>query len=88
MSLKTIEKDKMLLLEMKDFNLNDAFKILAYNQHKQPNPINGNKELTMQIGNIELNQSLLGLPGKMFNGDPMGCSLFCKKFAKTKKNIL
>jgi len=40
MSIKTIENEKLHLMEFKDFNLNDAFKILARHKKQYPNTKN------------------------------------------------
>ena len=36
-SIKCIENEKLQLIDYKDFNLNDAFKILAHNKRSYPN---------------------------------------------------
>jgi hypothetical protein len=36
------------------------------------------------LSSMELNAALLALPGQVISGDPHGCNLFCRRFAKNK----
>lgn len=40
------------------------------------------------LNDLELNASLLNFPGQMISGDPIGCTLFVKKFARNKDNLV
>lgn len=77
-SVKTIEEEKKLLFSHSDFNLNDAFKMLALSKNKVGDYTQPSKQ---KMNDLELNAALLGLPGLVFTGDTMGCNLFCKTFA-------
>lgn len=79
-ALKTIENEKTMLLQYADFNVNDAFKVLV----SQKKDVHG---FTVQaskqtLSEMELNASLLSLPGWVVSGDSSGCNLFCKKYSK------
>lgn len=81
MSIKTIEQEKLLLLNHSDFNLNDAFKVIV-KQKKEPGKIiQASKQV---LSNLELNAALLSLPGQVISGDTHGCHLFCKRYSKNK----
>ena len=84
MCIKTIENEKAILVNCKDFNINDAFKVLLFGMK----PYHGlgagrsfNQQLHKEIGDLELNTCLLLFPGQMISGDPVGCGLFCRKYA-------
>ena len=82
MSVKTIEDEKMQLLRFDDFNVNDAYKVLIH----QKKDYGGRKVPASRqtLSDLELNTGLLALPGQIVSGDPIGCNLFCKKFASNK----
>ena len=39
------------------------------------------------LNDLELNASLLAFPGQMISGDPIGCQMFVKKFARNKEKL-
>jgi len=59
---------------------------LAYNKKDYPSSITHSQKgaSKVELSDLELNTSLLALPGQMISGDPIGCNLFCKKFAKNR----
>lgn len=70
MCIKTIENEKNLLINCKDFNINDAFKVLLYGIKPYGGANGGskvqkslNQQLHKDIGDLELNTSLLLFPG-------------------------
>ena len=79
-SLKTIEEEKLLLLSFKEFNLNDAFRVLS--SGKQDYPLSPKPTLNSQISlsEVELGAALLSLPGQMMAADPGGVSFFVRKY--------
>lgn len=93
MCIKTIENEKALLVNCKDFNINDAFKVLLYGIKPYGGAVGGGSALSKSlsqslhkdIGDLELNTSLLLFPGQMISGDPVGCGLFCRKYATNKR---
>lgn len=80
-AIKTIEAEKGLLLQYSDFNLNDAYKILALQKNKAGDYTQPSKQ---RLSDLELNAALLALPGQVIAGDTSGCALFCRTYAKDK----
>jgi hypothetical protein len=78
---------------MPDFNLTDAFKVLAYGKaNRMPLAIAPKRKTVLkdkvidQLTDLELNCSLISLPGQMITGDPAGCNLFIKRYARRQPN--
>lgn len=78
-AVKTIEEEKKLLMAFPDFNLNDAFKMLALSKNRAGDYTQPSRQI---MNDLELNVALLRLPGQVLTGDTMGCNLFCKTFAR------
>jgi len=81
MSVKTIEEEKIQILQFVDFNVNDAYKVLIHGKRDQGRPALASK---VDLSDLELNAALLSLPGQIVSGDPIGCNLFCRKFASNR----
>lgn len=89
MSLRLIENEKVTLANQPDFNLTDAFKVLAFSKENRiPLAIAPRKKSLIKdkvidnLSDLELNCALISLPGQMITGDPAGCNLFVKKYAR------
>ena len=70
MSLRLIENEKTTLANFPDFNLTDAFKILAFSkQQRLPLSIANHKKTLIKdkvidtLSDLELNTALISLPG-------------------------
>lgn len=81
MSVKTIEEEKTQILQFVDFNVNDAYKVLIQHKREQGRQILASK---VDLSDLELNTALLSLPGQIVSGDPIGCNLFCRKYASNR----
>ena len=60
MSVKTIEEEKIKILQFVDFNVNDAYKVLIHGKRDQGRPVLASK---VDLSDLELNAALLSLPG-------------------------
>lgn len=60
MSVKTIEEEKIQILQFVDFNVNDAYKVLIHGKRDQGRPALASK---VDLSDLELNAALLSLPG-------------------------
>ena len=98
MAIKTIENDKINLIDSQsEFNLADCFKALLFQKKDKLigvkhaelsfNEQLGDRAGGAQLNDLELNASLLSLPGQMITGDSHGCKLFCSLFASNNKSI-
>jgi len=90
MCIKTVENEKDALLQCRDFNINDAFKVLLYGMKSYPpgasaGSLSAHGSRQNDVSDLELNTSLLLFPGQMISGDPLGCNLFCHKYATNHK---
>lgn len=98
MAVKVIENDKIGLIDScQDFNLADCFKALLFQKKDKLIGVKHaeggfNEQLGDRAGgamlcDLELNASLLSLPGQMITGDSQGCKLFCSLFASDNKSV-